>query len=170
MVICRLVTKMIQTVLLSINTAPLIMALMEQFNLKSPFLIHNIFTKGLEYSMDSVKKGLSLTLGSNQCEKCTNDHITLIIPFAVANIALVVFVIDLNLAVSVGTINGLIFYANVVKIYQHIFFLVVPFQFLLSSFSGLILILVLKFVSLMMWILVVRHGFSLSFHPTFGLF
>ena len=87
-----------------------------------------------------------------------------------ANIALVVFVIDLNLAVSVGTINGLIFYANVVKIYQHIFFLVVPFQFLLSSFSGLILILVLKFVSLMMWILVVRHGFSLSFQPTFGLF
>ena len=68
------------------------------------------------------KKGLSLTLGSNQCEECTNDNIALIIPFAVAGIALVAFVILLNLTVSVGTINGLIFYANVVKIYEHIFF------------------------------------------------
>ena len=74
------------------------------------------------------------------------------------------FIIDLNLTVPVGTINGLIFYDNVVKIYERIFFLVVPFQFLLSSFSGLILILVFKFVSLMMWILLVRYGFSLSFH------
>ena len=68
------------------------------------------------------KKGLSLTLGSNQCEECTNDHIAFILPFAVAGIALVAFVIVLNLTVSVGTINGLIFYANVVKIYEPIFF------------------------------------------------
>ena len=68
------------------------------------------------------KKGFSLTLGSNQCEECTNDNIALIIPFAVAGIALVAFIILLNLTVSVGTINGLIFYANVVKIYEHIFF------------------------------------------------
>ena len=67
-------------------------------------------------------KGLSLMLGSNQCGQCTNDHIVLIIPFALAGIALVAFVIILNLTVSVGTINGLIFYANVVKIYEHIFF------------------------------------------------
>ena len=67
-------------------------------------------------------KGFSLTLGYNQCERCTNDHIPLIIPFALAGIALVAFVITLNLTVSVGTINGLIFYANVVKIYEHIFF------------------------------------------------
>ena len=67
-------------------------------------------------------KGLSLMLGSNQCGQCTNDYLVLIIPFAVAGIALVAFLIALNLTVSVGTINGLIFYANVVKIYEPIFF------------------------------------------------
>ena len=56
MMICRLVTKIIQIVLLSINAAFLITALMEQFNLKSPFLMNNVFTKGLEYSVDNVKK------------------------------------------------------------------------------------------------------------------
>ena len=65
---------------------------------------------------------LSLMLGSNQCGQCTNDYLALIIPFAVAGIALVAFVIVLNLTVSVGTINGLIFYANVLKIYEHFFF------------------------------------------------
>ena len=67
-------------------------------------------------------QGRSLMLGSNQCRNCTNDHIALIIPFALAGVALVAFVIILNLTVSVGTINGLIFYANVLKIYEHIFF------------------------------------------------
>ena len=67
-------------------------------------------------------EGFSLMLGSNQCGQCTNDYIALIIPFALAGIALVAFVIVLNLTVSVGTINGLIFYANVVKIYEHFFF------------------------------------------------
>ena len=67
-------------------------------------------------------ESLSLMLGSNQCGQCTNDYIALIIPFAVAGIALLAFVIVLNLTVSVGTINGLIFYANVVKIYEAIIF------------------------------------------------
>ena len=67
-------------------------------------------------------EGFSLMLGYNQCEQCDNDHIAFIIPFGLAGIALVAFVIALNLTVSVGTINGLIFYANVVKIYEPIFF------------------------------------------------
>ena len=75
-------------------------------------------------------KNLSLMLGSNQCGNCTNDHIALIIPFAFAGIALVAFVMVLNLTVSVGTINGLIFYANVVKMYEHVFFPNGPIPFL----------------------------------------
>ena len=67
-------------------------------------------------------EGFSLVLGSNQCEQCTDKHITLIIPFAVAGIALVAFVNALKLTVSVGTINGVIFYANIVKMYEPIFF------------------------------------------------
>ena len=75
-------------------------------------------------------QGLSLMLGTNQCGQCTNDHIALIVPFALAGIALVAFVITLNLTVSVGTINGLIFYANVVKLYEPIFLQDGPIPFL----------------------------------------
>ena len=78
-------------------------------------------------------EGLSLMLGSNQCGQCTNNYIALIIPFGLAGIALVAFIIALNLTVSVGTINGLIFYANVVKIYEPIFFPNGPVK-LLSQF------------------------------------
>ena len=67
-------------------------------------------------------EGLSLMLGSNKCGQCANDYLVLIIPFAVAGIVMVAFVIVLNLTVSVGTINGLIFYANIIKLYEHFFF------------------------------------------------
>ena len=67
-------------------------------------------------------EGLSLMLGSNKCGDCNNSYISLIIPFALAGIALVVFLICLNLTVSVGTINGLIFYANIIKINESSFF------------------------------------------------
>ena len=84
-------------------------------------------------------KGFSLMLGSNHCGQCTNNHIALIIPFALAGIALIAFIIFLNLTVSVGTINGLIFYANVVKIYEHIFFPkgLIPFLSLFISWLNL---------------------------------
>ena len=65
---------------------------------------------------------LSLMLGSNRCGKCHNGYIALIIPFALFGIALVACLILLNLTVAVGTINGLIFYANVVKLYESSFF------------------------------------------------
>ena len=80
-------------------------------------------------------KNFSLMLGSNQCGQCTNNYLALIIPFALAGIALVAFVIALNLTVSVGTINGLIFYANVVKIYEPIFFPEGPIHFLSQFIS-----------------------------------
>ena len=89
-------------------------------------------------------EGFSLTLGYNQCEHCNNDHIALIIPFAVAGIALVIFVIALNLTVSVGTINGLIFYANVVKLYEPIFFPKHPVNFLSHIISWINLDLGIK--------------------------
>ena len=60
--------------------------------------------------------GLSLMLGYSQCGKCTNDYIALIVPFAAAGIVLVILLIALNLTVSIGTVNGLIFYANIIKI------------------------------------------------------
>ena len=98
-----------------------------------PQCLHN--TSGILCRQCS--EGLGLVLGSNQCRQCTNYYIALIIPFALAGIALVAFIIALNLTVSVGTINGLIFYANVVKIYEPIFFPNGPVKLLIvNSFPG----------------------------------
>ena len=59
----------------------------------------------------------SLALGSNRClPGCTNIRFSLIIAFAAAGIALVFFIKILNLTVSQGTLNGLIFYANVIGV------------------------------------------------------
>ena len=66
--------------------------------------------------------GLSLALGSNRCLNCSNSFIALLIPFAVSGVLLVMFMQVLDLTVAVGTINGLIFYANAVKSYQLLFF------------------------------------------------
>ena len=68
------------------------------------------------------KKGLSLALGSSQCIPCSNKHLVLLIPFTLAGFILVFFLTFLNLTVSQGTINGLIFYANIVKANQAVFF------------------------------------------------
>ena len=70
----------------------------------------------------SCREGLSQVFGTSRCLECSNIHLLLIIPFALAGIALVAFLFVLNLTVSVGTINGLIFYANIVKINEAIFF------------------------------------------------
>ena len=58
----------------------------------------------------------SLVLGSSRCMQCSNSYLSLIIPFALAGIALVFFLFILKLTVAVGTINGLIFYANLVQV------------------------------------------------------
>ena len=69
------------------------------------------------------QSGLSLALGSPQCLDCSNNyHLALLISFALAGLALVFFIKVLNLTVAKGTINGLIFYANVVQANQAVFF------------------------------------------------
>ena len=71
----------------------------------------------------SCTNNYSIILGSNECKNCIDDgYIALVVVFAVAGIALVVLLIALNLTVSVGTINGLIFYANIVKLNEPFFF------------------------------------------------
>ena len=67
--------------------------------------------------------GLSVMLGTNGCGECSWPSILLLLVFAVLGILLVVLLIVLNLTVSVGTINGLIFYANIVKIEEDYLFL-----------------------------------------------
>ena len=68
------------------------------------------------------KPGLSLTLGSSQCRVCSNAYLSLLIPLTAAGLLLVFFIHIMNLTVAQGTINGLIFYANIVWTNQSNFF------------------------------------------------
>ena len=68
------------------------------------------------------KPGLSLMLGSNKCSQCSNDSLALIPVFAISGVLLVILLIALNLTVSVGSINGLLFYTNIVKLNESTFF------------------------------------------------
>jgi hypothetical protein len=67
------------------------------------------------------KEGYSMAIGSNGCIKCSNQHLMLLVLFVAAGLLLVFFIKVLNMTVSQGTINGLIFYANVVWAYESFF-------------------------------------------------
>ena len=67
-------------------------------------------------------ENLSLALGSSRCLQCSNAHLSLLAAFAFAGIALVLALLVLRLTVAAGTINGLVFYANVVAVNSAIFF------------------------------------------------
>ena len=64
----------------------------------------------------------SIMLGSNRCGTCSNWYLFLLPVFAIAGIVLVAVLMILNLSLSVGTINGLLFYANMVKLNEAFFF------------------------------------------------
>ena len=65
----------------------------------------------------------SQVLGTSKCKICINFRLPLILfLLALAGLALVVCLTFLNITVTVGTINGLIFYANIVKATDAFFF------------------------------------------------
>ena len=68
------------------------------------------------------KANLSAVFGSSQCLPCSHWWLFLIPLFALAGIVLVFLLTVLNLTVSIGTINGLIFYANIVRANMAVFF------------------------------------------------
>ena len=70
----------------------------------------------------SCREGFSHVFGTSRCRECSNKYLSLLVAFALAGIVLVVFLFALNLTVSIGTINGLIFYANIIKINETTFF------------------------------------------------
>ena len=80
-----------------------------------------------DYNRDGVlcgacKPGFSLMLGSSRCAKCSDTYLFLLIPFALAGAALVLLLLKCNLTVSTGTINGLIFYVNILQANRSIYF------------------------------------------------
>ena len=66
----------------------------------------------------TCKPGLSVSLGSSKCLSCHNYWpgllVTIIIVFIISGIGLVAFLLALNLTVAIGTINAIIFYADIV--------------------------------------------------------
>ena len=66
-------------------------------------------------------QGLSLVFASSRCQQCSNYSLFLLLPFTLAGIALVVFIMLLNMTVATGTIHGLIFYANILAANRSIF-------------------------------------------------
>ena len=70
----------------------------------------------------ACRPGLSLVLGTSQCKQCSNVYLFLLIPFAFAGVVLVFLLLKCNLTVSTGTLNGLIFYTNIIQATKTAFF------------------------------------------------
>ena len=77
----------------------------------------------------SCESGLSLSLGSSRCIQCPTYWPALLMAITIAaiiaGILLVAALLILNMTVAVGSLNGLIFYANILSANRSIFF---PFQ------------------------------------------
>ena len=67
------------------------------------------------------KHPLSMVFGSSRCTKCSNLHILIGIMVIMVGIILVILFYLLNLTVTNGAINGIIFYANIVSINDSVF-------------------------------------------------
>ena len=68
-------------------------------------------------------KGFGKTFGSNVCSKeCTNFWLFTILLYGILGIILVLIIHLLKLTVTMGTINGLIFFCNIMSINDSLFF------------------------------------------------
>ena len=71
----------------------------------------------------ACQTGLSLGLGTARClDNCSNFYLFLIIPFTLAGLAITLILLKCNITVSIGTINPLILYANILHVNATIFF------------------------------------------------
>ena len=69
-------------------------------------------------------QNFDLALGSLHCIPCNmyNNHSTLILFFALTGMVLIAVIFVLRLTVSVGTLNGLLFYANIIQANHQAYF------------------------------------------------
>ena len=63
----------------------------------------------------SCREGLSIILGSSECKNCSNVYLVSITFFILCGVALVTILTLLNMTVSIGTLNGLILFANILQ-------------------------------------------------------
>ena len=80
------------------------------------------------------RPGLSLSLGSSKCLQCSRawykTFSTILIAALLAGIVLVAVLMTLNLTVAIGTLNGIIFYANILGAVSGIISNRIPSMFL----------------------------------------
>ena len=84
--------------------------------------------------------GYSVVLGSNQCKMCNNKHLLFILYILFTSLFLVTLLFVLNLTVTRGTINGHIFYVNIVWInssYFHLHDRLITFLYYYISITNL---------------------------------
>ena len=74
----------------------------------------------------ACKEMYTLSMSSSLCLQCPSYwaglHIVIVFIAIVSSIRLVAAILTLNLTVAVGTINAIIFYANVVYVQHNVFF------------------------------------------------
>ena len=96
-------------------------------------LTNNVFINSsatYEVFIDSTcRQNSSLSLGSHRCIPCSatenwyQNLIVIVIAAVIAGIVLVIFMLALNMTVAVGTLNGILFYANIVAANAESYFL-----------------------------------------------
>ena len=95
-------------------------------NLTSNVFMDNIAAYEVQIS-PVCRPGFSLSLGSSRCIQCSKnwrrDLIGIVVAASLAGVALVTFMLAVNMTVAVGTLNGILFYANIVAANADTYFL-----------------------------------------------
>ena len=65
---------------------------------------------------------LSMTFGTSKCASCSNYHLLIIMVFIIMAVVLVVVLLLFNFTVTNGALNGLLLYANLIRINDIVFF------------------------------------------------
>ena len=70
----------------------------------------------------ACKPGLSRDMSSSQCMQCSNSNLALLLLYVGSGVILVALLYALNLTLTSGTVNGIIFYANIVHNNSYVFY------------------------------------------------
>ena len=71
---------------------------------------------------ERCKEGLSAVFGTSQCKQCSNHYLFLLLLFIFVGFVFMMFLFIFNFTVADGSVNGLVFYANIVSINGPVFF------------------------------------------------
>ena len=99
-----------------------------EFNSTKPDVLCNFNHTGR--ACGKCKDGFSKVFGSKHCQECSNTWLLTILLYGFLGIILVVIIHVLKLTVTMGTINGLIFFCNIMSINESLFFNTSKFSFI----------------------------------------